>query len=328
MNKIAYNPCLDGLRALAALTVALYHAKVPGLPGGFFGVDVFFVLSGYLITRLLLAEYRFSGAVDIWRFTGRRLRRLYPALLLMLLVYLLLAPWAFPVVAWKKHFQDAMWTGVYLVNYVRFWDMPISRLGHVWSLAVEMQFYLLWPLLFLLLIRLPRHFLLLALVCLYVAATLWRWWRFDHIEGSLWLIYTAADTRCSGLLLGCLLACWNPGALRRYWALPAFAVLFFAVTFFSWPWVVTARFGFTVVEWCAAALILAQPSWLGWRPLAWFGRISYGFYLWHYLVMRVLREWEWPWQSVLLVGIVLGLVLAVLSYYLVERRFHKPRFAG
>ncbi|CAD5107956.1 acyltransferase family protein [Zestomonas carbonaria] len=324
-DRMRYNASLDGLRALAALTIAFYHAHVPAMPGGFFGVDIFFVLSGYLITRLLVDEYHASGTVQLRRFVARRLRRLYPALLLMLLVYLLIAPLVFAQVSFGKHLLDTMWSALYLANYASAFGFPMSMLGHVWSLAVEVQFYLLWPLLFLLLVRMPRLWVVGAIALLYLLASGWRWWSFDHASDP-WLIYTRADTHCSGLLLGCLLGYLNPRRIHRYWIVVAVVALFFAVTFFSWPWGTTARFGFPLVEVCAALLILSQPKWLGWRPLAWFGRISYGFYLWHFLMMRVLQEWQWHWLEVFLMGSLAGLVMATLCYYLVERRFHRAWF--
>lgn len=321
-GDMRYSCSLDGLRAVAALTVAAYHAKMPSMPGGFLGVDLFFVLSGYLITRLLIDEYRSSATVDLRGFMARRLRRLYPALLLLMAGYLVVAPLVFSDVPFVRHLVDAAWTLLYMGNYSSVFDQFPAILGHVWSLAVEVQFYVLWPLLFLLVARLPRPLILLVMVMLYLAATGWRWGRFEFSDP--WLIYTGTDTRCSGLILGCLLAYLRP-QLHGYWSLVGILALALAVNFFSWPWEITARIGFPVAEWGAALLIAAPPAWLGAPVLVWLGRLSYGFYLWHYLIMRVLQEWGWHWLAVLVVGVVLGLIGASLSYYFVERRFHTSR---
>lgn len=325
---VSYNPALDGMRALAALIIVIYHARLPGLSGGFFGVDVFFVLSGYLITRLLIAEHDRSGRIQLVRFISRRLRRLLPALVLMLAVYLLTSPWVFSSVSTGKHFRDVLLTVFYVVNYASFLGGPVSVLGHVWTLAVEMHFYLLWPLVLLGILRLPRGIAIAAIALLYLLVTAWRWWgaeNFDH----LWAFYVRTDTHCSGLVLGCLLGYLNM-TIHRNWAWLGLLILAFAMTFFSTVWLPAARYGFTIAESGAAMLLLAQPVWLGGVLLAWLGRMSYGLYLWHYPIMRAMRDWVGTdqWLLVLAVGGALGLLGAVLSYYLVETRFYRPAFAA
>lgn len=326
MRHPAYSPALDGIRALAALIVAVYHARFPGLTGGFFGVDVFFVLSGYLITRLLVNEHARETDIRLNHFILRRVRRLLPALLLMLLAYLLTAPWLFPEVAFSKHLRDALLSATYMANYATALGASVSVLGHVWSLAVEMQFYLLWPLILFGLLRLPRPVAMKLILALYLLATALRWWGGEHL--ATWAFYPRTETHCSGLLLGCLLG-YAGVTIHRYWAVVGLFVLFFAMTFFSSTWMPTVRYGFTIVEIGAAMLILAQPIWLGGVVLAWLGRMSYGLYLWHYPIMRLLRERDkWDWPEVLLVGAGLGLLFAVLSHYLLERRFYQPRFSA
>lgn len=325
--RVAYNPALDGIRALAALIVVVHHARVPGSPGGFFGVDMFFVLSGYLITRLLVVEHEREGYLRLGHFLIRRLRRLVPAMLLMLVVYLLLAPWVFPDVLFSKHFRDAALTAFYVVNYAGYLGGFVSELAHVWSLAVEMHFYLLWPVVLLGILRLPRWLAIAVIASLYIVATAWRWWGAENFA-TIWTFYVRTDTHCSGLLLGCLLGYLNV-TLHRYWAIAGLLLLAFAITFFSTMWLPTVLYGFTIAELGAALLLLAQPSWLGWGLLAWLGRMSYGLYLWHYPIMRALRDWvgSEQWLFILIVGGGLGLLGAVLSYYFIERRFYRPGFA-
>jgi len=203
-----YNPALDGLRAFAIVLVVLFHAHAPWIPGGFLGVDVFFVLSGYLITSLLLAELDLEGRLRLLAFWRRRIARLMPAFLVMLAAYLMFAPVAWPQT--NDHGTQAALAISYLADYaVAWWGTP-QQLSHTWSLAVEMHFYLLWPVL---LWRAWRRWkgaeLIAVLLTAWVLATLWRW--VCSIQGETWeQVYYRTDTHMSGLLLGG----WLAAALR------------------------------------------------------------------------------------------------------------------
>jgi peptidoglycan/LPS O-acetylase OafA/YrhL len=152
---LPYRPALDGLRALAVLAVLLYHADIAWAPGGFLGVEVFFVLSGYLITALLLAEWHDQGRIDLTAFWLRRARRLLPALCILLANVL-----AFTVLFLPEEVASLRGDALATVGYVLNWRLIFEQksyfetvgrpplLQHLWSLAVEEQFYLLWPLLF------------------------------------------------------------------------------------------------------------------------------------------------------------------------------------
>ncbi|NML46779.1 acyltransferase [Ramlibacter sp. G-1-2-2] len=324
-----YNPALDGLRAVAVLVVMLFHARAPLAPAGYLGVDVFFVLSGFLITSLLLAEMDASGRIDLAGFWRRRLLRLAPALLAMLAAYVLIAPYLWPEVA--DHGTQAALAAVYLSDYgVAFWGTP-HFLSHTWSLAVEMHFYLLWPvLLWAACRRWTRASLPAVLAFAWVLATLVRWvWL---VRGQDWIeVYYRTDTRLSGLLLGACLAAalrdprWRL-ALRRWlpWALwlPLPALLLIAHFHWGDLWVLT--WGMGLVELATAAVIFgardrsSQLAKMLSRPLlAWVGRISYGLYLWHYPVFCWLRETR-RWEDVLLVGIPLSVALAAGSFHTLE----------
>ncbi|MGC1215643.1 MAG: acyltransferase, partial [Micromonospora sp.] len=153
--RIAYQPALDGVRALAVAAVLAFHGGVAALPGGFLGVDAFFVLSGFLITSLLLAEHRDAGRIDLVAFWGRRVRRLLPALLLVLVVVLLVSRQLMP----GTELGALRWDALAALGYVANWRMANrggdyfaatgspSPLQHTWSLGIEEQFYLVWPLL-------------------------------------------------------------------------------------------------------------------------------------------------------------------------------------
>lgn len=325
---MSYNPAFDGLRAFAILLVVLFHARAPWAPGGYIGVDVFFVLSGYLITSLLLAQLDRSGAVDLLDFWRRRLWRLTPALLAMLSVYLLAAPFLWPDA--HDHGMQSAIAALYLSDYaVAFWGTP-SQLSHTWSLAVEMHFYLLWPLaLTLAWRRWNPAALVRVLAVAWLLATLLRW--VCTVRGQGWTeVYYRADTHFSGLLLGAWLAAalrerhWRDALLRMLpWLLwlPVAGLLCLGR---PWGDLWMQAWGLTVAELAAAVALLAvqrpgsQLALMFSRPpLAWLGRMSYGVYLWHYPVFVWLRA-RYAWDEVLLLGLPLSLALAALSYYTIE----------
>lgn len=323
--QLRYLPALDGLRALAVLLVLAYHARAPFAPGGFIGVDVFFVLSGFLITRILRAQQARDGRIDIAAFYWRRARRLYPALLLMLLVYLLAAPRIWPELA---HGRDALLAATYVAN----WSIVLIQapvvLSHTWSLAIEEQFYLLWPLL---LVVLPQRRALHALVALFILTTLWRLY---GVLGDmpLWAAYVRLDTRLSGLVLGAVIAVAEPRVLRpRAWMLAGLLGLLVLTLASRWLSPHYLRYGISLTEFAAAALILGavhQPGgWLAQSWLVWLGRLSYGIYLWHYPLMRAVRD-DWHWATTLLVCGLASVALAALSYASVERWTRVPRPAA
>ena len=163
LSRVPYLPGLDGMRAIAVVAVMLYHANHEWLGGGFLGVEVFFVISGYLITLLLIGEHERSGHVDLKQFWIRRFRRLLPALALMLvLVAIYLA--AFYPKARGRVRGDFISAGLYSSNWYQIFvgqgytaNEAFVPLRHLWSLAVEEQFYLLWPLVMVLILRRYRH---------------------------------------------------------------------------------------------------------------------------------------------------------------------------
>lgn len=322
-QQSVYLPSLDGLRALAACLIVLYHAKMPNFTGGYMAVDVFLVLSGFLITRLLLLEQAKTGTVNYLTFTQRRLRRLMPALLLMLAAYLLAAGFFFDYAPWWWHARDAAWTSLYLVNYATVFGDKVVLLGHVWTLAVEMQFYLIWPVLFLLIVRLPKLWALVVVFTLFLAVTFWRAYLATYTD-DVWGFYVRTDARASGLLLGAFLA-FLDRRLNETWAYLGVILLFFSFTFFSTRWLPSAQFGFTVAEAGAALLILSQPRWLAGKLWAWLALMSYGLYLWHYPIMKALALYIDDWYWVAIWGGGLGLLCAAASHYWLERRFYRRR---
>lgn len=322
-----YIPALDGLRAIAVLAVAGFHAKAPGFGGGFLGVDVFFVLSGFLITRLLIQEHSATGGVALGAFYARRLRRLYPALLVFLAVYLALAATVLngPSYPMRLHLRDAGLSAIYLQDYAKSLDMYPYWLRHMWSLSIEEHFYLVWPVLLIGLIRLPRQIAVTTLCVLYLALTVWRIWT-AQTSADLWDFYTRFDTHSSGLILGCLLAYANLQA-PRFAAILGLVGVAASVALFPHRSMPSAVWGFTIVELSTALLVISPPIWLAGSMLRWIGKLSYGLYLWHYLIARIAREEFWGWPETLAASVAGGLICAALSYYLIERRFYRRSLA-
>jgi peptidoglycan/LPS O-acetylase OafA/YrhL len=329
-SSLRYNPALDGLRAIAALLVIASHCEVPGLAGGFYGVDLFFVLSGFLITWLLFDEHSATGRIDLPQFFLRRYLRLTPPLLAMLAAYLVIAPIAWPEFGLWSHIRDVLLTGFYLSDYARaFWGTPLV-LQHTWSLGVEEHFYLLWPLAILALLRLPARWRLAALFCLYIAATAWRMACYQ--EEATWpATYYRFDTRVSGLILGALLAtvlgrveCVPPRIANLAGAVGCPALVL-AVLFGHWHGPGALEWTMTLAEFAAAGLLIAASAPESWvsrmlsaPPLVAIGILSYGLYLWHYPAAVFFRE-HLPWYETVPIVLTIAFTAATLSHLMIER---------
>ncbi len=302
---LPYRPELDALRGLAVLAVVVHHCDL--LPGGFLGVDLFFVLSGYLITGLLLHEHDRTGGIALGRFYLRRAKRLYPALLLMLGVYLLVAPRVWPG---HPHGTDATWAALYLTDYTQSWVRWSPYLGHVWSLAVEEKFYLLWPPVLIAALGrgVTREGLARGLLWAIVVAVLWRSWE---------QAYFRFDARLPGLLAGCWLAAEKPDLPAWLGKAGAIVMVYvIAVSYGFGPW--RLDLAVPVAEIASIGLVgCALP--IRWPWLVWLGRLSYGVYLWHFPLSEAVSGMN-PLAQLTLV-LPLSLLAAWVSYWTVERVF-------
>jgi peptidoglycan/LPS O-acetylase OafA/YrhL len=209
-SRLSHIAALNGLRGIAILSVMFFHATLSGAggprpSGGFLGVDIFFVLSGFLITALLLREWQQNGSIALRAFYARRALRLLPALFALMAVILLLPGVFYSSV---RPWRDALITTAYATNWVRAFGGEIGFFGHTWSLTIEEQFYVIWPLLLLALLKLRvgrRGILFLVVVGIAVPAVL----RVDLWDGpmSVKRLYYGLDTRFDSLLLGVWLRC-------------------------------------------------------------------------------------------------------------------------
>jgi peptidoglycan/LPS O-acetylase OafA/YrhL len=345
---------LDGLRAVAVLAVVLYHLNVGWASGGLLGVGVFFVLSGYLITDLLLAEREREGAIALGRFWLRRARRLLPALWVMLVVVTLWIAFLDPsqlagvrgaLLAALLYFSN-WWYAFQHVSYFASFGAP-SPLGHLWSLAVEEQFYLVWPLLLILAIRfVNRRWLLIGLVVLGAIASAWAMAAIFQPGSDPTRVYEGTDTRAFQLLIGASLAFVWPSrrltgpisALRRRGldALGAVGIAVIVVMLMDTNEYETFlyRGGMVILSLATLAVVavLAHPSTLlgrilGAPPLRWIGVRSYGIYLWHYPIIVLTSPVDGT-AGPLLTLAQLGATVAVaaLSWRFVEEPIRKHGF--
>jgi len=349
-RRLRHLPALDGLRGMAVLAVIGFHAG--HLTGGYLGVDLFFVLSGFLITSLLLDEQVRSGGIALGRFWIRRARRLLPALLVMLLAVAAYAAfWASP-----PELAGLRGDGIATLLYVANWHAIASGrsywlqyavpspLEHTWSLAIEEQFYLVWPIVAMLVLgrgntdreRGSRRLLVVALAGA-VVSTVLMMSRFEAGH-DVTRIYFGTDTRAGGILLGAALACVLSarGPARSALGRRSVAVggwLGAAVLLVAWVTLggqssLAYRGGFLACE-IACVLVIAAVAAptpgslarvLSFAPLRGVGLISYGLYLWHFPVFVWFTSARtglagWP---LLVARLAVTLVIALLSYFLVE----------
>ncbi|MBY0497059.1 MAG: acyltransferase family protein [Cyanobacteria bacterium] len=347
-------PALDGIRAIAVGAVLLYHAELAAFQGGFLGVDVFFALSGFLITRLLVQECRSSGAISLHQFYLRRARRLLPALLAVIVLVVVVTAILIQDAAHKTR-EDAVAALVYLSNwwfivsdqsYFETWGRP-PLLQHLWSLAIEEQFYVIWPIVVVALLRLASASALIsvALAGSFLSSAWMAWLTFHRYdaEADASRAYFGTDTHSMGLLLGAAL-----GAAGHQVTIP------FATKLTRWmPHISAAALmtliasfsiigedsrvlyfgGFFGVSLATVVLIYttthhANPTsvLLSNDACRWVGDRSYGLYLWHWPIFAITRPGvDIPVTGLANVALRLALTAGVAqaSYVVLETPFRK-----
>ena len=361
-NKSKYLPSIDSLRALAVLAVIIYHVDVNYLPGGFLGVDLFFVLSGYLISSLIIKEYRKTGSLNLYNFYIRRARRLLPAVYFMITVGLVVMV-LFNEVLLRKSHLDAIFGYIYSSNWwyifhkLDYFDSfgAQSPFKHLWSLAIEEQFYMIFPLLFLLINRkkkskdgtykLNKNFLYVVLGLILVSLI-------AHILlfdiNNISRIYFGTDTRAFSLLVGVVGAILYPMEKLHAKVTSQQNIMYSVVSLVSIATLITVmiytseyntwlyRGGFLLVAILGLIVIISSGKQhtlmsrlLSFKPVVFIGKISYSLYLWHFPILVLttpVSEIGNPNIIFVILRVILTFVLASASYVFVETPIRKLGF--
>lgn len=346
--RLGHRPALDGIRGLAIILVAIHHLChiVPGLliviSGGYLGVDLFFVLSGFLITSLLVEEHAATGGVSLSRFYIRRALRLLPAvaaaLVFTVVVGLVLGFAAIGITPIRLVSVVG-----YFANWIRAYEpADVWFLSHFWSLAIEEQFYLIWPVLLIALFSIPRRAAILVVSFLAIGSAMLMAVLF--LSGSTaQRIYTGSDTRAYQLLAGCLASMalhWGylPASLneKNRVALARASLLFLGLMFLrardAFP---SMYLGGNVIITAAAVMLILHVTVDRSRLtkafehpiLVWFGKRSYGLYVWHLPIYLLIAQLGYPILTPF--ALVLAIAIAELSYRFIELPFLrlKSRYA-
>ncbi|MBB3000802.1 peptidoglycan/LPS O-acetylase OafA/YrhL [Paraburkholderia tropica] len=337
----AYRTDIDGLRAVAVLSVVLFHAFPKLVPGGFVGVDIFFVISGFLITRILLDEIK-NDRFSIAAFYERRVRRIFPALITVL-AFVCVAGWFILFPDELRKLAGDVVAGALFVANLRLWadtgyfdrSAAFKPLLHLWSLGVEEQFYIVWPLL-LAMAHKKRRVLEIAATLFVISFVINIVLSKNHPASDF---YSPAS-RFWELMAGSILACWRPSGLHQARSLASLigaALIAVSVVFinesrvFPGWWAALPVAGATLII-AAGKDALINRFILSLRPAVWLGKISYPLYLWHWplLAFSTVLAKDTPDLHVRITLVVLSVLLAWATYALIENpiRFKMPRGAS
>lgn len=348
MNR-KYLPGLDGIRAIAVIAIIIFHLNPKWLPGGFLGVDTFFVISGYLIAMLLINEYEKTGTINILQFWIRRMKRLFPPVLFMILIVIQYIIFFDQSLLYQLK-KDVIAALLYISNWWYIFDglsyfesFEARPLEHLWSLAIEEQFYLLFPLILILMLNKwsKKNILLLFFVVSILSAILMS--TLYDPAANVSRIYFGTDTRLQTLLLGVMCAFIWPAFKLKYDAprilvviidflgFIGLIVLMYSIYKLSEHSVFLFNGGFYVLGIFTLLIIMAavHPSsimsrLLGIKPLTVIGKYSYSLYLWHYPVIVLMQKHFVQGQVPIYIhisSVILTIVLAVFSYKLIERPY-------
>ncbi|EOB1266216.1 acyltransferase family protein [Staphylococcus pseudintermedius] len=350
-----YMPGLDGVRAVAVIAIIIYHLNPQWLSGGFLGVDTFFVISGYLITSLLLTEYHNTGKIELMSFWLRRVKRLIPAVLFLVMGVIVLSLIFMPTEIQKVRadsiaaiFYVSNWWYI-MQNVDYFEQFAVQPLKHLWSLAIEEQFYLVFPIVLLSLLSFIRRLKSIRIIFLILLAISMIAMMVLYVPNeNVARVYFGTDTRIQTLLMGVLLALvWPPFQLKAKVnrqmrtmidtaGVVGLAILFICFKFVSETNSILYYGGFFLISTVTLLVIASSvhPSgyfakFLGNKVFTFIGSRSYSLYLWHYPIIVLIHHQFVQGQIpplVYVVEILLMVLMAEFSYKFIEQPFRKEGF--
>lgn len=339
-SSLSYIPELDGIRGIAILLVMIFHIGNPIFRGGFIGVDIFFVLSGFLITSLLLKEYDLKQKISLKNFYIRRALRLAPALLIILFTIAVLSPFLYSHEQAINNYKSILISLFYSANWVRAFHLhKMGFLNHTWSLSIEEQFYFIWPCCVIFMFKLCKSRKQMLVFVVFIAMGSW----LLKIILTLYnypseRMYNGLDTRADSLLTGCILAFILSTNLINLKS-KAFAgylkymaggtLLLYLVVLFNIGWSNHHVYYWLgcLVQVSTAILILHVflsdnsiiKKFLSNKILVWIGSISYGLYLWHDPIYETLRMWGYSKWFISTFGVLTIFIITSISFYFVEK---------
>ncbi len=343
LKRMNHIPALDGLRGVAVLLVMMHHSGFHLFRGGFIGVDLFFIISGFLITSLLIREYEFSATIRFIQFYMRRILRLFPLLVLLLVTYVVVCA----IFSSRQGVTDGVIDSLISFFYVTNWAWafsihPPDVLRHTWSLSIEEQFYIIWPALLYFFLKRIKKRKLIAYLVLALALSSWLIRSVLFMRGAgIFRLYNGLDTRFDSLMTGALLGLVTSyrlipekffhsvkGIVKVISPLSVLAVIWICLfvdysagIVYKWILAGVNLIGFILILDFLVNERSVIKKFLNTEWLVLIGRISYGLYLIHYPIFRAMYYYHFDYKLIILLGTSLSLVLAYLSYSFYEKRF-------
>lgn len=333
----------DGLRGFALILILFFHTFQPYTHGGFIGVDIFFVLSGFLITTLLIKEHNKEQSINLKYFYMRRFLRLAPALIIMVSIFYIYSQYFLPEPQKSESFTASLSSLFYIANIAQAYNWyPMGHLLPTWSLSIEEQFYFVWPILFIILfscLKTKKH-IAFSLIALIIASWINRAVMAMDPSISIDRLYFGSDTHSDGLLIGSLsailISMYENSSSKLLTMIKAKTthICHLALSFYAISFLLLGKEIKSLYIWYFPLLIIISAILISSlylqkndfkntlftnKQLIWLGSISYGVYLWHWLIYRIINELGITGFQTGIYGSVIAILIASVSFYFIEK---------